>query len=232
MNADGFSLSVVENAVLDICVMLDETKRTPPSWSGYSEDELWRELLFCILGSRVRFETVCSAVERLDDVGLLTFSRRMSDLDRYEMDANEALLGVYPFYKLRSGQIRRAAEVLYHSWDSIKDFLNDAGDFRKARQRLVLEVSGLGPKQSSLFLRNIGYADCIAVLDVHVLTYMKWVGLTEALVKSVPTVCKYERLENLFTEYARSFECSVNQFDFAVWIVMRVIKREYKTWEL
>jgi N-glycosylase/DNA lyase len=95
---------------------------------------------------------------------------------------------------------------------------------------LASEVSGLGPKQASLFLRNIGYAAHVAVLDVHVLTYMSLVGLTEVPMKSVSTVRKYEALEDAFIKHAYSFGHAPDRFDLAVWVVLRIAKEEKTTW--
>ena len=228
--ANQLPLSVIKNAILDICIVLEEQELILTSSPTCSEDDLWRELVSCILGSRVRFETACAAVERLDDMCLLCHSRRTSDFDQYETDILATLSGKYPFYKLRANQIRRAAESLYGSGGSITDLLDNTVDFREMRQYLISEIPGLGPKQSSLFLRNIGYADSVAVLDVHVLTYMNWVGLTTVLEKSIPTIRKYETLENSFVEHSLSLGYSPEQFDLAVWLVMKVAREEYKTW--
>ena len=123
-------------------------------------------------------------------------------------------------------------ERLYTSRGSILKLLNSASDVRNARRVLVAEVAGLGPKQASLFLRNIGYAKHIAILDVHVLTYLNWVGLTDTPLKSVSTLSKYEVLEDSFIEHAYAFGYSPDQFDLAVWIVMKVAKEESKAWVL
>ena len=228
--AKRLPLSVIKNAILDICIILEEQELMVTSSPTYSEDDLWQQLVSCILGSRVRFETAYAAVEWLDEMHLLYHLRRTSDFDQYENDILATLSGRYPFYKLRANQIRRAAEFLYGSGGSIKNLLDDAGDLRDMRQCLVSEIPGLGPKQSSLFLRNIGYANSVAVLDVHVLTYMNWIGLTTVLEKSIPTIRKYETLENSFVEHSLSLGYSPDQFDLAVWLVMKVAREEYKTW--
>ena len=230
MSAVQFSLPAIECAVRDVCVALGETERPMTSWSNQSEDDLWRELVACILGSRVRFEVTYSAVERMHDMLLLSSSRRTACFDQYEQDAVAALSGTYPFYRMRANQIRRAAEHLYGTRGSIRDILNAARDGCSARRLLVAEVSGLGPKQASLFLRNIGYAEYVAVLDVHVLTYMNWVGLTNAPIKSVSTVHKYEILEDTFIEHAYSFGSTPDRFDLAVWVVVKTAKAESKLW--
>ena len=224
-----FSLPAIEHAIRDVYSVLDECTSIP--WKENSEDDLWRELVFCILGSRVRFETVHAAVERMDGMCLLSHTRRNTHFDQYEEDTMTALSMGYPFYRVRANQIRRSAEHLYNSRGSIGELLNSASDARNARHLLTSEVVGLGPKQASLFLRNIGYAKCIAVLDVHVLTYLSWVGLTEFSLKSVPTLVKYEALEESFIQHAYSLGFSPDQFDLAVWLVMKVAKEESKVWE-
>ena len=230
MNTIRYSLPAIEYAIRDVCVALDETGRASASWSRHSEDDLWRELVSCILGSRVRFEAAHAAVERMEGMRLLSRPRRIAHFDQYEQDTVTALSGGYPFYRVRANQIRRAAERIYGSRGSIRDFLDRAGDVCDARRLLASEVSGLGPKQASLFLRNIGYAKNVAVLDVHVLTYMSWVGLTDAPIKSVSTVRKYETLENSFIEHASSLGFTPDQFDLAVWVVVRVAKEESQSW--
>ncbi len=224
------SLPAIENAIRDVCSALDEKNIQSSTWSKMNEDDLWRELVACVLGSRVRFEAAHAAVERMDKMKLLTNRRRSRRFDKYEEDTVTALSGGYPFYRIRAKQIRRAAERLYGSSGSIREFLDDAHDSRDARRRLASEVPGLGPKQASLFLRNIGYATHIAVLDVHVLTYMSWVGLTKEIVKSISTVRKYEMIEDSFIEHSYSFGYTPDCFDLAVWVVVKVAKEEYKSW--
>ena len=225
-----YSLPAIEGAIRDVCVALGETERASTPWSNQSEDNLWRELVACILGSRVRFEAAYSAVERMHDMLLLSGSRRATCFDQYEQDAGAALSGGYPFYRTRAKQIRHAAEHLYGTGGSIRGVLNAARDGRGARRLLAAEVSGLGPKQASLFLRNIGYAKHVAVLDVHVLTYMNWVGLTDAPIKSVSTVREYETLEDMFIEHAYSFGSAPDRFDLAVWVVVKAAKKEAQSW--
>ena len=226
----SFSRPVIEQAIRNVCSTLDECPSV--SWEKYREDDLWRELVFCILGSRVRFEAVHAAVERMDSMYLLSQPWRNTGFDQYEEDIVTALSGGYPFYRIRANHIRRAAEHLYTSRGSILKLLDSAGDVRSVRRVLVAEVAGLGPKQASLFLRNIGYAKHIAILDVHVLTYLNRVGLTDTLLKSVSTLSQYEVLEDSFIEHAYTFGYSPDQFDLAVWIVMKVAKEESKAWVL
>jgi N-glycosylase/DNA lyase len=207
-----------------------------------SEDDLWRELVACILGSRVRFHVAHAAVERMSRANLLSETRRSSRYEEYQRDVIAALSGttkprrsprfqsLYPFPRLRAKQIRAAAQTLYAQSGTIHELLDDVRDLREVRRHLASEVAGLGPKQASLFLRNIGYAAHVAVLDVHVLTYMNWIGLTTTPVKSVPTVRQYEALEDAFIKYSSSVGYTPDRLDLAVWVVIRVAKKEYEAW--
>jgi N-glycosylase/DNA lyase len=238
MTVAQFPLPAINNAIREVCVALKEECHRPPScWTSMSEDDLWRELVACILGSRVRFEVAHSAVERMERRRLFCERRRSSRFREYEEDVKEALSETasgeshrYPFFRARASQIRRAAERLYEGGDTVRSFLQASRDIRDARRRLNREVPGLGPKQASLFLRNVGYSVHVAVLDIHVLTYMNWVGLTETLRTSIPTVRKYEALEDAFIEHAHSLGCTPDRFDLAVWVVVRVAKEEGRTW--
>jgi len=135
--------------------------------------------------------------------------------------------GRYPFPKVRARQIRAAAETLYSGGSTIRQRLERARDCCEARRDLASHVTGLGPKQASLFLRNTGYAANVAVLDVHVLTYMDWMGLTAAPVSSVRTLAEYEMLEATFIDHSRDWGVPPDRLDLAVWVVVRVVKREH-----
>lgn len=53
----------------------------------------------------------------------------------------------------------------------------------------------------------------------------------ESYPKSVARIDRYEAVEESFVEHANSWECSPAQLDLAVWVVMRVAKRESEIWE-
>jgi len=232
-------LPVIETAIRDVCQVLEQQICHAPPWKQRAEEDLWRELVACILGSRVHFNVAHAATRRMEKARLFSKQRRSSEYDKYERDVVDALwcdgrdssaTGRYPFPKLRGSQIRTAAERFYAQGATIRSLLETAQDVREARRRLATEVAGLGPKQASLFLRNIGYATHVAVLDVHVLTYMNWVGLTPTPMKSVRTVSQYETLEDVFIEHSHSAGYAPDHFDVAVWVVVRVAKKECETW--
>lgn len=239
MLATGFSLTRIEYAIREVSRCLQQSTTPRQKWDAMNEVDLWRELVACILGSRVRFNVVLAAIGRLDMADLISSAHRFSSLDKYEHDVLRALTGTrksgdasdlpsrYPFPRLRAKQLRTATRTIYANGGTISRFLHEARDVRDARFRLSAEVAGLGPKQASLFLRNVGYAFNIAVLDIHVLTYMNWVGLTPRPLKTVRTVRQYEILENTFIEHSFSAGFPPDLYDIAVWVVVRAARKEF-----
>ena len=195
----------------------------------------------CILGSRVRYDIAYSAIERMDKARLFSGKPDLTRRSKYEKDVLRALSepgrpknidkahSRYPFPWIRASQISGAAETLYANGGTIRSILKKARNEREVRRHLAEEVSGIGPKQASLFLRNIGYTTQVAVLDAHVLTYMDWLGLTPGPVRTVRTIRQYETLEEAFIEHACSVGFAPDHFDLAVWVVVRVAKKEYAT---
>ena len=222
-----------------MCNCLQDKRTRRSEWESLGEDDLWRELVACVLGSRVRFDVAYSAIERMEKANLFSITRNIRKHATYEQDVMRVLsepseaqesYGVqnrYPFSRLRAAQIRSAAETLYSNGGTIRRLLDRAQDVREARRHLATDVAGLGPKQASLFLRNIGYAAHVAVLDVHVLTYMDWVGLTPSPVRTVRTIRQYEMLEDAFIEHSCASGFPPDRFDLAVWVVVRVVKKEH-----
>ncbi len=239
MSAISVMLPRLEYAIREVSRALEQTSILSPCWHAMSEEDLWRELVACILGSRVRYDIAHAATVLMASANLFSMPLQSSGREKYGHNVLRALSSTdnsqtgsslpcrYPFPRLRAKQISLAAETLYANGGTISSLLHKAEDLHTVRRRLSEEVAGLGPKQASLFLRNVGYARHVAVLDVHVLTYMNWIGLTRSPQKAVRTVRQYELLEEAFIEHSYSAGFRPDLFDIAVWVVVRVAKKEY-----
>jgi len=91
-----------------------------------------------------------------------------------------------------------------------------------------MEVAcGVGPKQASLFLANVGRGNDLAVLDTHVLDYLGLVGILQGPERRWPkTMRQYEAVEARFLSYSDLVRVPVPDLDTAVWVVMRVYKQQ------
>jgi N-glycosylase/DNA lyase len=87
----------------------------------------------------------------------------------------------------------------------------------EARAWLARNVQGLGFKEASHFLRNLGYLD-LAILDRHIRRLMEQYGLTEGTPKTL-TAKTYLELEKRLKKVAERVGMPVGQLDLYLWYV-------------
>ena len=106
-------------------------------------------------------------------------------------------------YFSRAGQIK------------IKGMLN-TDDLWGLRNWLADNIKGLGYKEASHFLRNIGYGKEIAILDRHILAEL----CKHKVISEIPLVLpkgKYLHIERLMKEFARKLNISMAELDMVFW---------------
>src|SRR6266478_2416823 len=156
-----FSPEKIKNAVAAIATRV-ATEIGPITWRSLSEEQLWAELVACILSSQVRHEASSAAHERLAELGLLD-SARLDSVDQFSFVLQNALgrpftggdnsfnfTGRYRFPKMKSEQIASTAMRLSRGAKGLSALLSDNPDAISARRQLVALCSGVGPKQASL----------------------------------------------------------------------------------
>ena len=229
----------IEHAIIQVCDHMEKQRNACASWKDFTEEQLWVELVSCILGSRVRYETAKACSRHLYELDLLDIEKILEKPVAIKEEIRKKLSEpIYPPFS-KSGRgtkyrypnsksqfIVQNAIGLY-TGDSIRDILSRSYDGQEARQTLIERCKGVGPKQASLFLRNIRFSDDVAILDCHVNRYMDMLQLSEryhqiSAVKMQP----YLKKENILRMYAISKNKSIATIDIGIWIVMRLIKKE------
>lgn len=213
-------------ALMSVCASIDAEMDGRAS-KTLTETELRTELVSCLLGSQVRAEAANAAVARLKRAGLLA-SKRWKELDvQFESDVKAVLEGKlmrrspvsYRFPALRARQLSAMRAKLEEY--PLKAYIGAATDARSIRSALVADIPGIGPKQASMFIRNIGRSFDLAILDVHVLRFLQAVGALPDGKQNVSTITAYERIERSAKNFADALGRSVGYLDWAIWITMR-----------
>ncbi|GAI37170.1 unnamed protein product, partial [marine sediment metagenome] len=88
-------------------------------------------------------------------------------------------------------------------------------DARQARGWLAENVKGVGYKESSHFLRNVGFSD-VAILDRHVLSVLHEHGLIDGLPRSLARG-RYLEIERKLEELARKLGLTLGELDLYLW---------------
>lgn len=89
------------------------------------------------------------------------------------------------------------------------------GDNRRAREWLVENVLGLGYKEASHFLRNIGHFD-VAILDRHILRIMAEYSLIPEVPKTI-TRKRYLEMEKTLEKLSNKLKVPLGILDFYLW---------------
>lgn len=194
----------------------------------WTESRLWTELACCVLSSQVPYETAQAAAARLGASGLFLeegivprdLEIALADLLRRPFDIGGASRR-YRFPDSRARQLTATVVKVRREAKGLSELLRSFGDIEVARAWFVTHAKGLGPKQASMFLRNVGASYDLAVLDRHLINYMVMMGLTVDP-KPMRSMADYRRDENLLRSHAADFGLPVGFLDWAVWIVMRV----------
>lgn len=108
---------------------------------------------------------------------------------------------------------------------SLSNLIDNFHDASQARAWFVAHAPGLGPKQASMFLRNVGMSYDLAILDRHVLDYMAAIGIYKGSKYSISTLSQYNVSEAALRDHSDSLDCPVGLLDWAIWIVMRIAKQ-------
>jgi N-glycosylase/DNA lyase len=190
-----------EIAVTEVARFI-EAKENAVSY-GAVADRLWRNVLLCAVSSSVRWEIavrIVNALEQRVPVSIAVSCHRYPGVTAARIDALQ---------RERVGYRR----MLRHALDS-------SDHPRSLRKAIVDELPGFGPKQSSMLLRNLGRGQEIAILDRHILLYLRLVGVLDSHLP--PTGLRgYERIERAFLDYASAKSVRADFLDLAIWSTMR-----------
>jgi len=221
-------LERIESAVREVNRELGQDSPVK-SWRRLQEKDLFAELASCIIGSQITFEKAKLATDALRNDGLLSLDYLIENPVECEQRIFSMLADSRCLYANAKARyiVQTGINIYSDEHTTIKEILRNAQDQYEARDMLADLCLGIGLKQASLFLRNIQYADNLAILDTHVINYMGLLGIVKDLRKSL-TRNLYLSYENELRSYSKKFNTSVAKLDVSIWVVMRTVSREFK----
>jgi N-glycosylase/DNA lyase len=189
----------------EIRLRLNEFKKI---WMTGTKEEIFVELVFCILTPQANGKSCWSAVENMIKKGVLFTGDRgqiIKELSRAR------------FIQKKSAYIVEAREkFLNDSEVSIKSIISQIGEGYEAREWLVQNVKGIGYKEASHFLRNIGFEQNLAILDRHILKNLKSIGLIEKIPDSL-SKRRYFEIEKRMMEFSKAVQIPMSHLDLVMW---------------
>lgn len=177
-------------------------------WREGSDARLWEELVFCI------FTAGASARMGLRSVEAVRPHLQNGAHD----DLMNALLGVHRYPRARAGYIVTTREYLQREFSMrLRERLLSFDDPMARRDWLARErqVKGLGYKEASHFLRNIGLRG-YAILDKHILRSLHELGVIAS--PEPPTSrARYLQTEDALRRFSRDVWIDFDELDLVLW---------------
>lgn len=170
-----------------------------------SEEELFSELSFCVLTANWSANGGIKAQKEIGEEGFINLSQE-------ELAERLARLGHRFPYKRAEFIVENRRLI-----GNIREII--ALDVYKARRLLVEGAKGIGWKEASHFLRNIGKLE-VAILDRHILKILREAGLIEDLPKGW-TEKRYLSIEESFIELSNSFGRLPGETDLYLWYLIK-----------
>jgi N-glycosylase/DNA lyase len=177
-------------------------------WKTGTDARLWEELVYCI------FTAGASA-----RMGLRSIEAVRSLLqDGTHDELTQALTGVHRYPRARPGYIVVTRDYLQEVCGMrLRERLESFDDPIARRDWLAREprVKGLGYKEASHFLRNIGLSG-YAILDKHILRSLAELGMIES--PQPPTTrARYLETEERLRRFARDLRIDFDELDLVLW---------------
>jgi len=165
-----------------------------------SNDEcIFKELCFCILTPQSKAIYCDEAVKELVRSGLLLEGEKSV---RFPNSKASYLIAARKAFK-NSGRFDIKSKI-------------DEDNIFKTREWFVKNIKGLGYKEASHFLRNIGFGNDIAILDIHILRSLK----RYRIIKKIPSLINrkiYLNVENKMRGFSLKIGIPLQELDLLFW---------------
>jgi len=162
--------------------------------------QIFEELAFCLLTPQSKAKNADQSIRNLVENNLLFYGT--------SEEIQNKLTGIR-FHITKSKRIV----------DARKTFVNfkfDYSDIFVLRTEIAKSFKGIGYKESSHFLRNIGFGKDIAILDRHILKNLVKVNIIEEVPKTL-TPKKYLEIEEKMRIFCQKIGINMAQLDLLFW---------------
>jgi len=177
-------------------------------WEKGTDENIFEELSFCILTPQSKARVCFNAIDRLKDTGLLfrgsdkEIAEKINDV-RFKNKKAAYLVKARNFFS-KDGKV------------SMKSALTQFKNIHECREWLVKNIRGLGYKEASHFLRNIGFGEKIAILDRHVLRNLKSLRVIREIPESLSRA-KYLDIEKKMMSFSVQIGIPLSHLDLVLW---------------
>ncbi len=162
------------------------------------------ELLFCIMTANFQAKKSIYIQQKYPD-----------ELENADEEKLKIILKKegHRFWEQRAQRIVLARDKKEELWNKVT---NRELDNLKLREWVVENFKGIGMKEASHFLRNIGLLD-FAIIDFHIVDLL----VKEKIIERPKTITKkrYIEIEKILKEIAEKYKMKLGELDFYLWYI-------------
>jgi N-glycosylase/DNA lyase len=200
MKMDGLINKINQLKNSDIRHKIDQRIKEFKSINKKSNDEIFKEMCFCMLTANYNAE---KSIKIQNEIGECFITD-----DKKTLEKKLKIFG-HRFPKTRAEYINESTKCK----DRLSDIVN-FHDKKTIREWIINNVKGLGYKESSHFLRNIGF-DNYAIVDFHIIDIL----VDNKVIKRPKTLTKnkYLEIEDKLREIAKKTDLTLAELDLYLW---------------
>lgn len=207
-----------------LCADLSASRLNMPRFDEEKRpEEIWRQKVFCVLSSQCHAQSASHFADQI--VRLIPFFDQSLSVRKIEESCFKLLTGDkigYRFPNVRARQISLCWFPFSQIKNEYQEYVRSFRSEQEARRQIVDKFPGIGLKQASMFLRNIGASKTLSVIDVHVLFYLRVCHGWDA---DNLTPKRYLVAEDILREDASRYGLDLNVFDVVIWSAAKAMKR-------
>lgn len=170
------------------------------------DKDIFVELIFCILTPQSKAKSCWTAVENLLKSELLWKGTQAQIVNE--------LNGVR--FKYKKAKYIIEARKKFFNRIPLKSTIDDFPDNIETRDYIVENIKGIGYKEASHFLRNVGRGQNLAILDRHILKNLVLFNV----IKEVPDFIsknRYFDIEEKMIKFSNKIKIPVSHLDLLFW---------------
>ncbi len=170
-------------------------------FKNIKDDDIFYELCFCLLTPQTSARAADKCIQEL---------KRLNFKNAYNINPVRLLSNIR-FSNNKARYLMEAKE----KYNLILKKLEEINNSNELREWLVKNIKGYSYKESSHFLRNIGYRN-LAILDRHILKNLKRFNIIEGIPKTL-TKKKYLEIEEKFKKFSKEIKIPIDELDLLFW---------------
>ncbi|OGU61230.1 MAG: hypothetical protein A2X64_06620 [Ignavibacteria bacterium GWF2_33_9] len=182
----------------NILAKLNEFKSIPQSQYFY-------ELVYCLCTPMSKAKNAILVQNKLESLDFI---------NNPSINLVEILSSKDHYIRFHNQKVKFISEA-QKNFNEILHFIKEDIHIKEKREYLVRSVKGIGYKEASHFLRNIGFFG-LAILDRHILKNMVKFNQIKPNF-SISGKNNYEKIEKVFVDMSKSVNLQIEELDILLW---------------